>query len=267
MLRKLLAITTLLGAPTIMVAACSSAPGDGADASTPDAAPKSDSSPPPTDASISKKDASPPTTCEQNISGKASEVKKAIDDASRGFGPYKSTPPSSSQCSAANIAAFKSYLASLPSNATYDDVIKKLTEINPGCATCTFKAQTGATWGPFVTVKTSSGGTGAFSNLAGCYEALGVSLACATAIHYFDKCAAVACSACKDSEESQCRKDTYGKGGQCATEFGPGIATACKDDQRFAPAGKVCEKQGESIIVNLMTGACGPTSSDAGAGG
>lgn len=268
MFKKAIGLVALAGAAAMMTAAgCSatvvSTTTDGSTTATP----TGDGSTTTTDGSTVKKDATTPTSCEQNISGKAADVKAAIDDATNGFGAYKSTPPSAGQCTAANIAAFKTYLMSLPSNATYDDVIKKLGEINADCAACTFKAQTGATWGPYVTLKTSSGGTGAFSNVAGCYESLGVSNTCAKALHYFDKCSLVACGQCGDADFDQCEQDTYDTGGQCATEFGPELSAACKDDPKFQAAGAVCEKQGESIIVNLMTGACGPTSADAGGGG
>ena len=266
MFKKAIGLVALAGAAAMMTAAgCSatvvSTTSDAATTSTTtsDASTTGDSS--------VKKDSSAPASCEQNISGKAADVKKAIDDPTNGFGDYKSTLPSAGQCTAANIAAFKTYLMGIPSTATYDDVIKKLGEISPECATCTFKAQTGTNWGPFVTVKTSSGGTGAFSNTAGCYESLGVSKACATAVHYFDKCSLVACGQCGETDFDQCEQDTYAQGGQCATEFGPGIASACQNDPKFQAAGAICEKQGETIIVNLMTGACGPTSSDAGGGG
>ena len=267
MFKKAIGLVALAGAAAMMTAAgCSatvvSTTTDGSTTATP----TGDGSTSTTDGSTVKKDAAV-ATCEQNISGKAADVKAAIDDETNGFGKYKSTLPSAGQCTAANIAAFKTYLMNLPSGATYDDVITKLTEINADCATCTFKAQTGANWGPFVTVKTSSGGTGAFSNEAGCYEALGVSTACATAIHYFTKCSLVACGQCAEADFDQCESDTYDTGGQCATEFGPEIASACQNDAKFQAAGAICEKQGESLIVNLMTGACGPTSADAGGGG
>jgi hypothetical protein len=266
MFKKAIGLVALVGAAaTMAVAGCSTEINPTPDAAATAATSTTDASSA-TDTGV-KRDATAPASCEQNISGKAAEVKSAIDDETNGFGKYKSTLPSAGQCTAANIASFKDYLKNLPSGATYDDVIKKLTEISPDCATCTFKAQTGANWGPFVTVKTSSGGTGAFSNEAGCYEAQGVSTACATAIHYFTKCSLVSCGQCAEADFDQCESDTYDTGGQCATEFGPGIASACQNDAKFQAAGAICEKQGESLIVNLMTGACGPVSTDAGGGG
>ena len=267
MFKKAIGLVALAGAAAMMTAAGCSATvvSTTSDAATTSTTPTGDASA--TGDSSVKKDAAAPQSCEQNISGKAADVKKAIDDPTQGFGEYKSTLPSAGQCTAANIAAFKTYLMALPSTATYDDVIKKLGEISPDCATCTFKAQTGTNWGPYVTVKTSMGGTGAFSNTAGCYEALGVSKACAVAVHYFDKCSLVSCGQCPDGDFDQCEQDTYAEDGQCATEFGPGIASACQNDAKFQAAGAICEKQGESIIVNLMTGACGPVSADAGGGG
>ncbi len=266
MFKKAIGLVALAGAAVMMTAVgCSTKIEPTPDAAATAPTPTTDASSA-TDTGVKKPDAAV-ASCEQNISGKAADVKAAIDDATNGFGAYKSTPPSAGQCTAANIAAFKTYLMSLPSNATYDDVIKKLGEINADCAACTFKAQTGATWGPYVTLKASSGGTGAFSNVAGCYESLGVSNTCAKALHYFDKCSLVACGQCGDADFDQCEQDTYDTGGQCATEFGPELSAACKDDPKFQAAGAVCEKQGESIIVNLMTGACGPASADAGGGG
>lgn len=267
MFKKAIGLVALAGAVAMMTAAgCSVTTTNVTDGGTNPTSTAAGDASAAGDATV-KKDSSAPASCEQNIAGKAADVKTAIDDETNGFGQYKSTLPSAGQCSAATIAAYKTYLMGLPSTATYDDIIKKLGELSPECATCTFKAQTGTNWGPYVTVKTSSGGTGAFSNVAGCYEALGVSQACAKAVHYFDKCSLVACGQCGDADFDQCEQDTYAKGGQCATEFGGEIATACQNDSKFQAAGAICEKQGESIIVNLMNGACGPTSSDAGGGG
>ncbi len=210
----------------------------------------------------------PVKTCEQDIKGKAAEVRAAIADAAKGFGPYKSTPAAGGQCSAQNMVDFEAYLKTLSATATYAEVIAKLNTINAACGACAFKAQTGTTWGPFVTVQTSSG-LGAFSNTAGCFEAQGVSKACAEAIHFFDKCSAVTCGTCAEGAEADaCEKDTYANGGQCATEFGPGIASECGKDARFEAAGDVCEVAGKPAIINLITGACGGTASgDAGGGG
>lgn len=264
MIKRMMGLVALLAGTGVLSAVACSSPGPGDSVPTADAAAStSDASndvrvpePPPPDAGAS---------CESAVT--AAEVKAAIEDEKTGFGPYKSTLPSAGQCTEANITAFKAYLKTLSANATYDDVIKKLGEISADCATCTFKAQTGSNWGPYVTLKTASGGTGAFSNVAGCYESLGVSNTCAKALHLFDKCSLVTCSKCADADLDQCKQDTYDTGGQCAKALGPELSAACKDDPKFKAAGAICEKQGEPAIVNLMTGACGPTSADAGGGG
>ncbi len=266
MYKKAIGLVALVGAVGVMaVAGCSSAEvtQPTADAAPTSTTPATDAS---TDRSVPNTDSG---TCEENITGKSADVIKSIDAPSpAGYGPYKSTLPSAGQCTTQNIADFKAYLAAAPADATYEQIIAKLNQINPTCATCTFKATDGANWGPFVTEKDSSGATVAFSNVAGCYESLGVSKACATAIHYFDKCSSISCSACaSDDDYDQCEADTYDTGGQCATEFGPGIADACGKDPKFDAAGAICENENLPVLVNVMTGACGAAATDAGGGG
>jgi hypothetical protein len=225
--------------------------------------------PTPTDGGRPDSAKPPVKTCEQDITGKASEVRAAVNAPEpNGYGTYKSTPAPAGQCTAQNLTDFEAYLKALPSGATYADVIAKLKTISPSCGDCTFKASTGATWGPFVTVQTSSG-LGAFSNVAGCYEAQGVSKACAESLFVFDKCSSVSCSKCAEGAEADnCETDTYAQGGQCATEFGPDLAAKCGKDPRFEAAGKICEEAGKVTIIAYMNGACGGApSGDAGGGG
>lgn len=265
MYKKAIGLVALVGAVGVMtVAGCSSVDINQptADAAPTATTPAADAS---TDRTTPKADAA---SCEENITGKSADVISSINAASpEGYGPYKSTLPSAGQCTTQNIADFKAYLAAAPADATYEQIIAKLTQISPTCSTCTFKPTDGANWGPYVTEKDSSGATIAFSNVAGCYESLGVSKACATAIHYFDKCSSISCSQCSDDDYDQCEADTYDTGGQCATEFGTGIAEACGKDPKFDAASAICEKETESVIVNVMTGACGAAATDAGGGG
>jgi hypothetical protein len=265
MIKRMMGLVALVAGMGVLSAAACSSPAPEDSVPTADAAASGTA-----DASKDVRVPEPPhpdtgASCETTAA--AADIKAAIEDEKTGFGPYKSTLPSAGQCTEANITAFKAYLKTLSANATYDDVIRKLGEISADCAACTFKAQTGANWAPFVTLKTSSGGTGAFSNLAGCYESLGVGTTCAKALHLFDKCSLVTCAKCADDDLTQCKQDTNDSEGQCGKAFGPDLAAACKDDPKFKAAGAICEKQGEVVIVNLMTGACGPTSADAGGGG
>ncbi len=223
----------------------------------------------PTDGGRPDSSKPPVKTCEEDIKGKAADVRAAISAPEpNGYGTYKSTPAAAGQCTSQNLVDFEAYLKTLSATATYSDVIAKLNTISPSCGACTFKASTGASWGPYVTVQTSSG-LGAFSNVAGCFEAQGVSKACAESLFVFDKCSSVTCNACAEGTEADnCESDTYAKGGQCATEFGPDLADKCGKDPRFEAAGKVCEVAGKPIIINLMSGACGGApSGDAGGGG
>lgn len=199
----------------------------------------------------------PPATCEADLTGKAAAVKASIFDAAN-YGPYVSTPAAAGQCTAANITDFTAYIKTLPTGATFEQVIAKLNQISPTCGACTFKAQTGTSWGPFVTATTSTGGIGAFSNIAGCFEARGVGKACAESLFAFDKCVDAACGKCADGAEADaCEQATYAKGGQCESELGPDLQAKCSADTKFQAAGDVCEVAGNPLIINLMTGACG----------
>lgn len=209
----------------------------------------------------------PPVTCEEDITGKAAEVKATLDDETKWLGPYKSTPPSTGQCSAANIAELAAYLKTQPPTVAYDDIRAKLAGINADCAACTFKARTDATWGPYMTAGSASGGTTAVLNVAGCYEAVGVSQDCAKAIHYYRQCGLVVCEKCKGVQLDLCRDFLVDSRSACSTELYAAVTAACKGDPKLVKANIICEPDRQSSLVTVMTGACGPTSADAGGGG
>lgn len=206
-----------------------------------------------------------PATCAENVT--VAQIKAALDNPSGGFGPYKSTPPSAGQCSAADIAAYKAKLGD-GTIKTYDQAIAALATISATCGACTYKAANGADWGPMITLKGQQG-TSAIPNTAGCYESRGVSKSCAEAFHYYSQCSLVACNSCADADAfDECEKEVYGKGGTCADEAATAFQAACKaDETKIQAISEICEKEQEIIIINLMTGACGPVSSDAGGGG
>lgn len=52
----------------------------------------------------------------------------------------------------------------------------------------------------------------------------------------------------------------------CSTYAGADL-DPCKDDPKLKVAGAICERPSEAILVNLMAGAYGPMSADAGGGG
>lgn len=266
MLRKALGLLVIAGAiAAAMGSGCSSSAQDPADAAAPVPTVAPDAGAP--DTGSRPESPLPPVSCQQDITGKATEVKATLDDEAKRLGPYKSTPPSTGQCTAATIAEFAAYLKAQPPIVTYDEMRTKLATIDANCAACTFKARTDATWGPYMTAGSPSGGTTAVLNVAGCYEAVGVSQACAKAIHYYLQCALVVCARCEGTQLDMCRDFIDDSRSSCSMELYAEVTAACKGDPKLVAASVICEPDRQSSLVTVMTGACGPVSADAGGGG